>query len=202
MVGLRGRVLLRLRPALVVPVVALLVLLAAVAALVAAVANTDAVAVVLVSFAVAVVSMVRSFTILVSAGRALRVADRLSGRRDPGSRPGADRKQPAAGRRGGRRGCRCRCRRRRGRAGRARGRARARLGRGERGRDDRGDLAGSGRRGRDGGLRGWLAQEVWRGQNEADGHRHGEHAECRSRYARKTTPHSCPNRRSCACLES
>ena len=198
MLGLGRGVLLRLRPAVVLAVVALAVLPVSAAALVAAVTDAHPVAVVLVTLAVALVGMV----ILAPVGvvvpvRPLRfrvLADRVRSRGDPASRPGALGEEPAAGRGGRRRSGRGRgARRRRRRAGGARGRgARARLRRCERRRDDRGDLAASGRRRGNGGLLGRLVEQARRGQNEANRHHNGEHAEGGCGYARKTTPHDCP----------
>jgi hypothetical protein len=195
-VRLRRRVLLRLRPAVVVPVVGVILALVAVAVAgpVAAVSDTLAVAVVLMALAVTVVPLMLLGLVLVVAGPCGDAYAGCGG--DPAAVRRASRAQVVGtrGGTGGRRGGDARARRRsRGRCGRrAAGRSRRRLGWRERGGDDGRDLAAARGRSGDGFLRRGLVEETRRGQNEADRDYHGQQAERRCGYARHTTPHMCP----------
>jgi hypothetical protein len=192
--GLRRRVLLRLRAPVVLAVVVVLAafVLAAVAALVARVPDSLPVSVVLVTLPVAVVGVVGLLRLV--AGWPVRLGlltdSRLRGCRDAATaRPFS--------------GVDCGWRERKrwscGRAGMwavARPQRRhpsARIPRWslKRRRDDGSDLAGPGRRSGNGGLALRGLEEVRRCEYEANRSQNGEQAEHRCDYARKAAPHNC-----------
>lgn len=207
MVGLRRRILLRLRRAIVLAVVVFLVaVLAVVFALLVAVTVTGmpvplAVSVMLVAIAMALMLVVRLMVLrgMTRAAVVLRLrlfADSgLRGRRDTALARTLARSDPGEGSRGCRAGSGTRGRLAVGRRlARPRRRRLPRGARGGRrpGGDDRRDIAGSRGRSGDGGLVSGKIEKPGRGQHEANGGYHGEHAGCRCSYARKTTPHKCP----------
>jgi hypothetical protein len=199
-VRLLRRILLRLRCAVVLAVVVLAVIAVLLIA-VAGMTDTLAVSVVLVALTVAVMSVVRLVVLRGMPGSAVVLGLRLfadsglRGRGDPAAARTLGGSDPGEGR-GSRRACRGS---RRGPAGTRRlARAcRGRLPRGARrprrsGSDDRRDVAGSGRWSGDCGRVAGQIEKPGRGQHEANGGHHGEHAGQWCGYARKTTPHKCP----------
>ena len=198
---LRRRILVRLRPAdvlaLVVPVVVMTV---------ARVTYTLSVAVVVVALAVAVMLVVR----FVLRGVAVAVVPVLPVTVVAGAGVWGCGDPPAARALGGSdSGAGCRSRGRWSRAGTRRRRLRrshrsrrasaaGRPGARERRRDNRSDLAGSGRWRRDRGLLVGPVEKARRGQNEADRGQYGEQADHGCGYARKTTPHNWFHRRASA----
>ena len=198
--GLRRRILLRLRPAVVLAVVVPLVVVAmAVAVLVARVPVAVPVAVVLVALAVAVMLMVRLVLRLVAMAIVVvavivtlgPLADARLRSRGDASAAGAlawgdSRAGPG---RGGRSGAGP-TGRRLARAERRRPARRPRRGgRLERRRDGRAGVSGPGRRSGDRRLITGRLEEARRGQNEANRSQYGEQADHGCGYARKTTPH-------------
>jgi hypothetical protein len=191
--GLRRRVLLRLRRPVVLPVVVLAaVAVVAVPVLVARVADTLPVSVVLVTVPVAVmgVSLLLRLVAGWPVGLGLLTDSRLPGRGNAaaaGPFSGVD----------------CGWRERkgwsRGRAGRWavawpqrwHPSARIPVWSLQRRRDDGSDLAGPGRRSRNGGLALGGLEEVRRCEYEANRSQNGEQAEHGCGYARKTAPHNC-----------
>jgi hypothetical protein len=192
--GLRRRILLRLRPAVVIAIVVLAVIVLA-TAVVACVAL--AFSMVLVTLAVTVVRAMPPLLCMALFHIGLLAHASLRRRRDPaagralGRREARERGSGEAGLCGGSGASRCgRSLARHHRVRPAAG-ARRSGGRGRRC-DDRGDLAGPSRRSRDRGVASRQIQEAWGSQYEGDRCRYGEHADHGCSYARKTAPHESP----------
>jgi hypothetical protein len=184
--GFRGRILLRLRPAVVLPVVVPAAVIT-VAVLVARVSDALSVPVVLVAAPVAVMALGR---MVLRFRRGARNADAGLGRRGDAAPA-----RPLGGRQSGQRrtgeGRRRGCSRRRALA-RPERRHPAAWRSLKRRRDDGGDLAAPGWRSRNGGIAPGRLQEVRRREYEANRGQDGQQAEHGCGYARKTTPHNCP----------